>query len=348
MDADKEAARSPPKTCDRKEVIRTMMRLPKFDFHMPTSVDQAVHMAAEANGGAAFVAGGTDLYPNMKRRQQTPRVVISVMDIPALRGIGGGPESGATIGACTTLTELAGHPLVREHYRALWEAVNLISTPLLRNMGTIGGNVLLDTRCNYYDQNYEWRRGINFCMKKDGQICWVAPSSPRCWAVQSSDTVPVLVALGAALRLQSPRGERVVPAASFYRDDGIRHVDRQADELLTQIVLPPADGWKATYRKLRRRGAFDFPVLGVAVRLRLDHGVVEQPKIIIGAVGSSPLEAVKAQQAIDGRPLEDDVIDAAAAAACGPARPLDNTDFAHNWRKQMVGKFVREALRALR
>ena len=147
------------------------------------------------------------------------------------------------------------------------KAAELISTPLLRNMGSIGGNLLLDTRCNYYDQNYEWRKGINFCMKKDGEICWVAPSSPRCWAVQSSDSAPVMVAIGAKVKLISSSGERLLPAADLYNDDGIRYLNKRPDELLTEIHLPPTNGWRATYWKLRRRGSFDFPVLGVATCL---------------------------------------------------------------------------------
>lgn len=325
-----------------------MMRLPKFAFHMPTSIDEALRIVSNSSGEVAYVAGGTDLYPNMKRRQQTPHVVVSLMDIPALHGVSGSAAEGIRIGACATLTSLVENPLIREHYRALWEAISVISTPMLRNMGTIGGNVLLDTRCNYYDQTYEWRRGIHFCMKKDGEICWVAPSSPRCWAVQSSDTVPVLVALGAHLRLISPDGEREVNAADFFKDDGILHTDRKPTELLTEIVLPPADGWRATYRKLSRRGAFDFPVLGVAVLLRLARGLVSEPRIVLGAVASAPLEAVEAQAALDGRSLDDDAIEAAAEAAYSRARPLDNTDHAFAWRKQMVRKFVRECLQALR
>jgi 4-hydroxybenzoyl-CoA reductase subunit beta len=324
-----------------------MMRLPKFEFHSPSSVGEAMRIVAEAGGNAAYVAGGTDLYPNMKRRQQTPGVVVNLMDIEELHRVEPTPDGGVAIGACATLTGLLERTDLAPRYPALWEALRVISTPLLRNMGTIGGNVLLDTRCNYYDQNYEWRRGINFCMKKDGEICWVAPSSPRCWAVQSSDTVPVLVALGARLQLCSPEGEREVEARDFYRDDGIRYVDKRPGELLARIVLSPGEGRRSTYRKLRRRGSFDFPVLGVAVCLRLDRERVRDAHVVLGGVGSAPLEAKKAEEMLEGSALDEGVIEAAAEAAYGPARPLDNTDFAHAWRKQMVRKYVREALQAL-
>jgi len=219
---------------------------------------------------------------------------------------------------------------------------------LLRNMGSIGGNLLLDTRCNYYDQNYEWRKAIHFCMKKDGEICWVAPSSPRCWAVQSSDCAPVMVAIGAKVKLVSNSGERMISAAELYNDDGIRHLNKRPDELLTEIHLPPVNGWRATYWKLRRRGTFDFPVLGVAASLKLSaDGTVEDSKIILGGVGSHPIEATAAQNVIAGKKLTEEIIREAAQAAYKPAKPLDNTDFAMTWRKEMARLYVAGALREL-
>src|SRR5438132_1085895 len=192
-----------------------MLRLPDFDYHAPRTIEDAVRIMGDSGPDAAFVAGGTDLYPNMKRRQQTPATVIGLSRIGALRSIEGEPSSGLRIGAGVTLADLAADPLVRGFYPAVAHAAHSISTPLLRNMGTIGGNLLLDTRCNYYNQTYEWRKAIDFCMKKDGHICWVAPSSPRCWAVSSSDVAPVMVALGADYVLVGAGGERVVPAGRF-------------------------------------------------------------------------------------------------------------------------------------
>jgi 4-hydroxybenzoyl-CoA reductase subunit beta len=228
-------------------------------------------------------------------------------------------------------------------------AAALISTPPLRNMGTIGGNLLLDTRCNYYDQNYEWRKGINFCLKKDGDICWVAPGSSKCWAVQSSDLVPLMVAMGARLRLVSTLGERMVEAAGFYNDDGIDYLHKRPDELLADIHLPPLNGWRATYKKLRRRGAFDFPVLGVAARLDVDeNGIVQDAKLVLGGIAPSPIQVEDAQRALIGGALDDERMNAAAEACYIKARPLDNTDFVMNWRKRMVRPYVMSALEELR
>ncbi len=183
-----------------------MMRLPKFTYRVPRTVADAVKMMGDAGPEGQFVAGGTDLYPNMKRRQQTPRTVISVLRLPALHEISGDAQSGIRIGAGVSLTDVCESELIKRAYPMVAAAARTISTPVLRNMGTIGGNLLLDTRCNYYDQNYEWRKGINFCMKKDGEVCWVAPGSAKCWAVQSSDLVPLMVAMGARVRLASSSG----------------------------------------------------------------------------------------------------------------------------------------------
>ncbi len=325
-----------------------MLRLPRFRYLQPKSLSDAVQMMADSGSDAMFVTGGTDLYPNMKRRQQTPKIVIGLAQLEELRRIGGELKKEMVLGAGLTLTEVTEDRRIQQGYPAVAKATELISTPLLRNMGSIGGNLLLDTRCNYYDQNYEWRKAIHFCMKKDGEICWVAPSSPRCWAVQSSDCAPVMVAIGAKVKLVSSSGERVISAAELYNDDGIRHLNKKPDELLTEIFLPPTNGWRATYWKLRRRGSFDFPVLGVATCLSLAaDGTVKDAKIVLGGVGSYPIRAVNAEKTILGKKLTEDTIREAATAAYQPAKPLDNTDFAMHWRKEMARNYVAGTLREL-
>mgnify|MGYP001549422917 CR=1 FL=1 len=326
-----------------------MLRLPLFDFVAPTTVADALAARAQLGRDAAYVAGGTDLYPNMKRRQQTPRAVISLAGIPDLRDINGSPETGLRIGAGVTLARLAADPVVNRHYPAVARAAALVSTPPLRTMGTIGGNLLLDTRCNYYDQTYEWRKAIDFCMKKDGAICWVAPSSPRCWAVQSSDGAPLAVALGASVMLASTRGVRRIPAEQLYQNDGIRYLTKGPDELLVGYLLPPVGDWRATYVKLRRRGSFDFPVLGVAARVDFHaDGTVRAARIVLGAVASFPLLIPEAAEALVGRPLDSASIADAADAAFRPAKPMDNTDFTLSWRKEMVRVQVQRSLEGLR
>ena len=326
-----------------------MLRLPPFTPHFPLTIEAAVALKARHGADAAYVAGGTDLYPNMKRRQQTPSVVIDLRRA----GVGGqggrGAEGQLLLGAGMTLTQLIRDPLVRAEWPALAAAAATISTPILQNMGTLGGNLLLDTRCNYYDQGYEWRKAINFCLKKDGDICWVAPSSPRCWAVQSSDLAPVMVALGASVTLVGPAGTRTIPASALYRNDGIEYLSKHPDELLTAVSVPALAGARAVYRKVRRRGAFDFPVLGVAAVVRTDPaGIVTSARVVVGGVGSLPVESDVATAALVGQKLGDEAIEAAALAAARPSKPLDNTDFTIGWRKDLVPITVRRALEDLR
>jgi 4-hydroxybenzoyl-CoA reductase subunit beta len=267
--------------------------------------------------------------------------VISVAAIKDLTTL-----SKTSIGAGNTLAATAGS--LPPALSAIATAANSVSTPLLRNMGTLGGNLCLDTRCNYYNQSYEWRKSIDFCMKKDGHICWVAPSSPRCWAVSSSDVAPVMVAIGAEYRLVGPQGERVVPAGRFYHNDGINYLTKQPDEILLDVRLPAPNGWDAVYHKLRRRGSFDFPVLGVAAWVRWNGKTVSDARIVLGGVASYPQEIGEAATALQGGTLTDDSIAAAAEAAYRPSKPMDNTDFDLSWRKQMTRVYVARALQELR
>jgi 4-hydroxybenzoyl-CoA reductase subunit beta len=324
-----------------------MMRLPYFTFHAPRTVGEAADLLSGAPGDAMLVAGGTDLLPNMKRRQQVPGTLISLRRVAELRATSNG--DGLELGAGVTLTEIVRDRRVRTAYGALWQAASQIATPHLRNMGTLGGNLCLDTRCNYYDQNYEWRKAIDFCMKKDGATCWVATSSPKCLAVSSTDTAPALLALGADVTLVSASGTRRIAVRDLYRNDGIHYLTRQPSEILTTVHLPRSDGWRSTYWKLRRRGAFDFPVLSVAAAARFDaDGTVAEARVVLGAVASRPVSADAAGQAIAGGLLTDEAIGRAAEIAAQPARPMDNTDFALVWRKRVARDFVRYALCELR
>src|SRR5690348_976211 len=318
-----------------------MLRLPTFKYLAPATLADALKWKVEAGPAGMYVAGGTDLYPNMKRRQQVPTTVISLAAIRDLAIL-----SKTSIGAGNTLAAL-GESLPPS-LSAIATAATSVSTPLLRNMGTLGGNLCLDTRCNYYDQTYEWRKAIHFCMKKDGDTCWVAPSSPRCWAVSSSDVAPVMVAIGAEYQLAGPKGERVVPAARFYHNDGINYLTKQPDEILMAVRLPAEGGWDAVYHKLRRRGSFDFPVLGVAAWVRWNGKSVAEARIVLGGVASYPQEIPEAGAALVGSGLEPEAVDQAAEAAFRPAKPMDNTDFDLSWRKQMTRVYVKRALEELR
>ena len=274
-------------------------------------------------------------------------MLVGLRGIRDLSGVRGSAATGMTIGAGTILTAVSEHAEIARSYSALATAAGLVSSPQLRNMGTIGGNVCVDTRCNYYNQSYQWRKAVNFCMKKDGEICLVAPGSHRCWAVSSSDTAPVLWSLGAKVRLVGPKGERVIPISALYQDDGIQYLSKQPGEVLTDIVLPPAEGWRSSYLKLRRRGSFDFPVLGVAVALRMEGDTVKEAAITLGAVASQPRPAPDAAALLVGQRLSPELIERVADAAYRPSKPLDNTDLTHPYRKKMTRVFVARALKGL-
>jgi len=327
-----------------------MMRLPRFRYLAPRKLSEAAAALADLGSGAAVLAGGTDLLPNMKRRQQTPATLVGLREIPALRERSGDPGNGMTLGALTRLSEIEHDRAIASHWPALAQAAASVATPPLRNMGTLGGNLCLDTRCSYYDQGPEWRAAIGYCMKKDGEICWVAPGSSRCWAVTSTDTAPVLCALGAEVTLVSAAGERRIPVEDLFADDGIHHLTKKPGEILSAVHLQrPAQGARSTYVKLRRRGSFDFPVLGIAASALLrPDGTVEEARIFVGGTGSRPASASEAAGFLAGRRLaDDDTLREATELIAHVARPLQNTDFSMSWRKQAAREFAARALRNL-
>ena len=314
-----------------------MLRLPWFEHRAPRSIAEAAKILAAEGPRAMLIAGGTDLLPNMKRRHQAPQVLVSLSQIGELRKLNG------TFGAGLTLNEVAKS---EKSPTALRQAAAQVATPHLRNMGTLGGNLCLDTRCTYYNQTYEWRKAIDFCLKKDGKICWVATASKRCVAVSSTDTAPALIALDAAVTLVSTRGEREIPVAALYQNDGIDYLSRTPDEILTEVRIP--SGWKSTYWKLRRRGSFDFPILGVAVAVKLSGDIVEDARIALGAVASRPFLVEKASDFLKGKKLADDVIAQTAELVANRAKPMDNTDMDLYWRKEVADDFAAYALREVR
>lgn len=326
-----------------------MLRLPSFRYLQPRSAGEAAAILSVEGPNARVVAGGTDLWPKMKRRQMAPSVIVGLRHLKELRFFQGSPEKGMTLGPNLTLSELERHPLLLRSYPAVALAARSISSPPLKTMGTLGGNLCVDTRCNYYDQTYEWRQAIDFCLKKEGTICWVAPSSPRCWAVSSTDLAPVMLALNARIQLTGFKGERVIRAEELYKDDGINFLAKADDEIITAVHLPPVNGDRMAFKKLRRRGSIDFPILNVAVWMRLDTTgrTVEDARIAIGAVTSRPLLAEGAAQALIGRPLTGDSIQEAAERSSKLARPLDNTDLDFSWRRRMVQIWVQRALEEL-
>ncbi|MFS8638182.1 MAG: FAD binding domain-containing protein [Gemmatimonadota bacterium] len=325
-----------------------MLRLPEFTYHRPTSLSQALALLDEHAGDAILLAGGTDVMPNMKHRLLTPAHVIGIRGLPELKGIEV-RDGHIVIGAAETLTTVASHPLVLRHAPSLARAAGLVAGPQLRNMGTIGGNLCLDTRCTYYNQTYFWRKALGFCLKKDGDTCHVTKVGKKCVAAHSADTPPALMTLGAVAELASSEGVREVPIADFFVADGVWNSVRRRGEIVTRIRVPlPSRGLRATFLKLRQRRSIDFPLLNVAAAAELEGDVVRDLRIVVSALGSRPRVLAGLDKIAVGERLSDDVIEAVAERAFQQCHPLDNIIVDPNWRRAMVPVYVRRALNELR
>ena len=323
-----------------------MLRLPPFEYHRPGTVDEAVGLLAELGDGAMLIAGGTDVIPNMKHRLHEPEHLVSLRSVDELRGVD--VEGDALVmGAGVSLADVSGHPLVRSHLPALADAAGQVAGPQLRSMGTLGGNLCLDTRCTYYNQTYFWRRSLGFCLKKDGDTCHVTQVGKKCVAAHSADTPPVLWALGATVDLASVDGERSVAVDEFFVPDGISNTVLEPGEVVTRIRVPlPSAGTRMAFRKLRPRASIDFPVLNMGVVGVLEGGAVRSLRLVVSGLGSRPREVTGLDDVV-GSPLDAETIDAVARQAHKQCRPLTNSIVDPEWRRAMVPVYVRRALEEL-
>ena len=329
-----------------------MLRMPKFEVQNPTSLTEALKLLAEGGEQALVVAGGTDLLPNIKHELFTPDTVISLQGIEELRGIAIEDDGTLVIGALTPLQTVAQSDVVGQHAPALAQATSLIAGPQLRRMGTLGGNVLLDTRCQWYNQTYFWREALGFCLKKDGSLCHVVEKGSRCVAAASNDSAPVLMTLGATLEIHSPRGVRQISIEDLWRNDGAMNKNIAGDEILSAIRVPAQSaGHLGAYGKLRDRGSIDFPLLGIAVRLDLDDGgAVSDADVVAVALQAQPVRVKQAPELLRGKwPGTDDfeaALEDLAQAAYKRCRPMSNIPGDHDYRREMVPVYVRRTVRA--
>lgn len=329
-----------------------MLRLPRFQLRRPTTLDEALDWLAEAGPRGRIIAGGTDLVPNMKHELVTPDSVVALSAIEELRGIRHDPGGVLLIGAMTTIAEVAASAEVQARAPSLAQAASLVAGPQIRRMGTIGGNVLLDTRCQWYNQTYFWRSAIGFCLKKDGTVCHVVAGGSRCVAAASNDTAPPLMTLDASLEIVSRQGRRLEPVNQFWTADGVRNHHLADGEILVAIRIPqtPA-GHRGAYGKLRDRGAIDYPLLGVAARLDLGgDGTVQRSDLVLTALAASPRRVKSADTLLKGtRPGTSgfaEQANAVADAAYGQCHPLENIPGDAGWRREMVRVYVRRTLDA--
>jgi len=321
-----------------------VLTMPVYEWVRPASVDDVLRELAGHPGECLLVAGGTDAVPNLKHRLHEPRRVVHLSGVRELRHVRETAE-GLELGALVTLSELAEHAGVRRDFPAVARAAGLVASPQIRNMGTLGGNLCLDTRCTYYNQTYFWREALGFCLKKDGLLCHVVPQGKRCVAAHSSDVSPVLIALGARLEIAGPGGRRTIDVEAFFVGDGVHNNVLNPDEMVTRVVVPAAaKGLRTAYQKLRPRGAIDFPMLSVAVAARGTAAAVESLRVVVSALGARP-RTLGGLDALAGRSADEALFDEVARVAYQQCRPLTNVPYDDEWRHEMVPVFVRRALR---
>jgi len=328
------------------------LSLPDFRLLRPRSIEAALDHLGHYAGNVRVLAGGTDLIPSMRQKLFEPEYVLDVRGVVAMRGIKPQPEGGVEIGALTTLRSVERSDFLRQHYPVLTEAAATVASPVLRNMGTIGGNICLDTRCLWYNQSLTWRKGCGFCIKKDGDLCHVAPGGTKCWAVFSGDTPPALLCLNAEIEIASASGTRRLPLRDFYTGLGDDYRKLQPNELVTRVFLPAASAdYRGVYRKLRVRGSIDYPLAGVAVVMKRSSngnggGQVTDARIGITAVNPAPLLVKGASELLEGKVVDQALAEAAGDLAAKICKPLTTSALTPEYRREMIRVFTKRAVLA--
>lgn len=322
------------------------MSLPEFSVARPASLTEAFRRLADGGSETMIIAGGTDVIPNLNLRLFSPRALVDIKGIRELGGIHWEPGRGLRIGALASMTEIVATPLIREKFSVLAQAAAVVASPLQRNMATIGGNLCLETRCLWYNQSYFWRKACGFCLKKDGDVCHVAPGGKRCWAVWSGDTAPALLALDAEVAIAGPRGSRRLPLKVFYRNDGMNRIALERDEILTAVHIPAETaGWRGRYLKLRVRNSIDYPLAGVAVAMRTDeYGTCQDVRLALTAVNPAPRLVEKAADLLVGSKPDPELLEAVAREAIRTAKPLTTSVSTPEYRRELIRTFTKRAV----
>ena len=321
------------------------MSLPQFKLLRPRTLDDARSLLAK-HSNARIVAGGTDLIPSMRQKLFEPLYVLDIRRIAELKGIRQ-QGSGVEIGALTSLTTIEHSDLLRRRYPVLTEAAATVASPLLRNMGTIGGNICLDTRCLWYNQSLTWRKGCGFCIKKDGDLCHVAPGGSKCWAAFSGDTPPALLCLNAEIEIANADGLKRMPIRDFYTNDGVAYRNLQPNELVTRVFLPESSAdYRGVYRKLRVRGSIDYPLAGIAVVMKRSNGHIADARVAVTAVNPAPLLVKGASELLAGKVVDEALAEAVGNLARKTAKPLTTSALTPEYRREMIRVFTKRAVLA--
>jgi 4-hydroxybenzoyl-CoA reductase subunit beta len=324
------------------------LTLPEFKLLRPRTTAEAVALLVQHAGNIRILAGGTDLLPSMQQKLFEPQYVLDIRRIAELKGIRRQANGAVEIGALTALIDIEHSDALRQHYPVLPEAAKTVASPVLRNMGTIGGNICLDTRCLWYNQSLQWRKSCAFCIKKDGDLCHVAPGGTKCWAVFSGDTPAALLCLDAEIEIASTSGLRCMRLADFYTGIGDDHRRLRPDELVTRVFLPASSaGFRGAYRKLRIRGSIDYPLAGVAVVLKRSNGLIEDVRVGLTAVNPAPVLVKGTTELLAGRRMTEEWAEAAGVLAAQTAKPLTTSALSPEYRREMIRVFTKRAVFSL-
>jgi 4-hydroxybenzoyl-CoA reductase subunit beta len=320
------------------------LSLPQFKLLRPRNLDQTVEFLAR-HANLRVIAGGTDLIPSMRQKLFEPEQVLDIRHLAGLRGIRALPDNSVEIGALTPLSEIEHSRYLRQHYPVLTEAAATVASPVIRNMGTIGGNICLDTRCLWYNQSLTWRKACGFCIKKDGDLCHVAPGGTKCWAVFSGDTPPALLCLEAEIEIAGVTGVRRMPLTEFYTGLGDNYRKLQLNEIVTRVFLPARSaGLRGTYRKLRIRGSIDYPLAGVAIALKRSNGHIESGQVALTAVNPAPVIVKRAAETLMGKSMNEELAEIIGDLAAKTAKPLTTSALTPEYRREMIRVFTKRAL----
>lgn len=321
------------------------MTLPAFELLIPKTLEEALSFLA-SNESVKILAGGTDLVPSLKQRLFEPATLLDIKAILELQGVRDLADGSLQIGALTTIADLANHPLLKKDFPVLQQAASTVAGPGLRNVGTIGGNICLDTRCYWYNQSYFWRQSCNFCIKKDGTLCHVAPGSKQCWAVYSGDMAAALLTLNAEITLASAGGNRNMNLTDFFLNDGLKRNVMRRNEILTQITIPTAfRGFLGAYAKFRVRGSVDYPLAGVAVVVNKSNGSLDNLRVALTAVNPKPVLLKDLNN--DAGTLDAGLIADIRQLALKTAKPLKTSASTMEYRRHMLGVMLERSLKQL-
>jgi 4-hydroxybenzoyl-CoA reductase subunit beta len=314
------------------------MRLPSFQFLEPANIEEALTLISAHKERLKVMAGGTDLLNRMRLRLIEPASVMSIGKLRDLEGIDI-RENDTVIGANTKLKEIAHSPLIHQKFRAIAEAAFQVASPSILNMATLGGNLLQNTRCLYYNQSGMVLNGLERCHKRGGTLCLAVRGGKRCFSVYQGDMAPALIAFDARCVLEKKDSRRTVALTELFTGNGVNPFAIGADELLTKILIPQPKGrFSSAYRKLRLRGSVDYPLVSTAVLVSAtQNGEMNGCRVVLGAVGASP-------RVMDGPSREAD-LESMVQRTYELSEAVDNLQMPGAYRRKMAGVLARRAIR---